>query len=180
MVHPEKKHFIIVGRTLGVQVLLFIGILLAVWGAQKLYTAIDPAKFPAYQVEVKEGMTEHEKGAALLTALTHRLDSELHSTFGWTANDILFSRWVMDNRAYTAAELLKRGFDMTDSYANFLFVKHPALDGGKLYEKLKEMGILVRHFNSSRISDYNRITVGTKAEMDALIAAIDQILKEGL
>ena len=40
MVHPEKKHFIIVGRTLGVQVLLFIGILLAVWGAQKLYTAI--------------------------------------------------------------------------------------------------------------------------------------------
>ncbi|WP_446425459.1 DUF2333 family protein [Mailhella sp.] len=100
MVHPEKKHFVIVGRTLGVQVLLFIGILLAVWGAQKLYTAIDPARFPAYQVEVKEGMTENEKGAALLTALTHRLDSELNSTFGWTANDILFNRWIMDNRAY--------------------------------------------------------------------------------
>ena len=40
------------------------------------------------------------------------------------------------------------------------------------------MGILVRHFTAPRISDYNRITIGTKAEMDALIAAIDQILKE--
>lgn len=87
-------------------------------------------------------------------------------------------RIVMENRAYTAAELHKRGFEMTNSYANFLFAKHPMLDGGKLYEKLKAMGILVRHFTAPRISDYNRITIGTKAEMDALIAAIDQILKE--
>ena len=87
---------------------------------------------------------------------------------------------VMDNRAYTARELQKRGFEMTESYANFLFAKHPALDGGMLYEKLKEMGILVRHFNSPRICDYNRITVGARAEMDALIAAIDQIIKEEL
>ncbi len=87
---------------------------------------------------------------------------------------------VMDNRAYTAAELQKRGFEMTDSCANFIFVRHPTLNGGKLYEKLKEMGILVRHFNSPRISEYNRITIGTRAEMDALISAIDQILKEGL
>ncbi len=85
---------------------------------------------------------------------------------------------VMDNRSYTVRELQKRGFEMTDSCANFLFAKHPALDGGKLYEKLKEMGILVRHFTAPRISDYNRITIGTKAEMDALISAIDQILME--
>lgn len=87
-------------------------------------------------------------------------------------------RTIMENRAYTATELKKRGFVMTNSYANFLFVKHPALDGGKLYEKLKEMGILVRHFTAPRISDYNRITIGTKAETDALIQAIDQILRE--
>ena len=87
---------------------------------------------------------------------------------------------VMETRAYTAEALLNRGFDMTNSSANFLFVKHPALDGGKLYEKLKEMGILVRHFTAPRISAYNRITVGTKAEMDALLHAIDQILKEEL
>lgn len=87
---------------------------------------------------------------------------------------------VMDNRAYTVAELQKRGFVMTDSYANFIFAKHPCLDGEKLYLKLKEMGILVRHFSNPRIADYNRITIGKREEMDALIAAIDTILKEGL
>ena len=100
MVHPEKKHFVIVARTLLAQFLLFAGLLFLLWGAQKLYTAIDPATFPAYQVKLKEGMTEHEKGVELLSALTHRLDSELNSPFGWTANDLLFSRWIMDNRAY--------------------------------------------------------------------------------
>ncbi len=87
---------------------------------------------------------------------------------------------VMENRAYTQGELKKRGFVMTDSYANFVFAKHPTLDGEKLYLKLKEMGILVRHFSKPRISDYNRITVGKREDMQALVDAIDTILKEGL
>ncbi len=87
---------------------------------------------------------------------------------------------VMKNRAYTVAELERRGFIMTDSYANFIFAKHPDLDGEKLYLKLKDMGILVRHFNNPRIADYNRITIGKREEMQALILAIDTILKEGL
>lgn len=100
MIHPEKRHFIIVAKTLGIQVLLFVGILFTVWGSQKLYTLIDPVKFPVYQVNTEEQMTEQAKGAALLSALTNRMDAELNSTFGWTANDILFNRWIMDNRAY--------------------------------------------------------------------------------
>lgn len=87
---------------------------------------------------------------------------------------------VMESRAYTVAELEKRGFVMTSSLTNFVFAKHPALDGGKLYAALKEKGILVRHFTAPRISDYNRITVGTREEMQALICAIDSIMKEGL
>lgn len=87
---------------------------------------------------------------------------------------------IISNREYTACALAKRGFEMTDSKANFIFAKHPMLDGGKLYLKLKEMGILVRHFTSPRISAYNRITIGTQGDMDALLAAVDQILKEGL
>ena len=100
MIHPEKRHFIIVAKTLGIQVLLFVGILFTVWGSQKLYTFIDPVKFPVYQAEIKENMTEQEKGAALLSALTNRMNAELDSTFGWTANDILFNRWLIYNRAY--------------------------------------------------------------------------------
>ena len=87
---------------------------------------------------------------------------------------------VMDNRAWTVTELQHRGFEMTDSKTNFIFAKHPDMDGGKLYLALKEKGILVRHFTSPRISDYNRITVGSKSEMQALIETIDIIMKEGL
>lgn len=87
---------------------------------------------------------------------------------------------VMENRAWTTIELQKRGFTATSSYANFIFAQHPELDGEKLYLKLKEMGILVRHFKTPRIADYNRITVGKREDMQALIGAIDTILKEGL
>ena len=97
---PSRERMLIVGRTLGVQVLLFLGILFAVWGSQKLYTLIDRVKFPAFQVNVAEGMSDEDKGVELLSALTHRLEAELGSTFGLTTNDIIFNRWVLDNRAY--------------------------------------------------------------------------------
>ena len=85
---------------------------------------------------------------------------------------------VCENRTFAMAELQKMGFKMTDSKANFIFAKHPAVAGGLLYERLKEMGILVRHFEKPRIRDYNRITVGTRAEMEALLEAVRQILEE--
>ena len=67
---------------------------------------------------------------------------------------------------------------MTDSLANFIFAKHKDIDGGELYAKLREKGILVRHFNKDRISQYNRITVGSIEQMKALIKAISNILEE--
>lgn len=87
-------------------------------------------------------------------------------------------RTVIENREYTAQKLKNLGFILTDSKANFLFAKHERLDGGELYKKLRERGILIRHFTKARISDYNRITVGSRDEMDALIAAISDILEE--
>ena len=85
---------------------------------------------------------------------------------------------IMANRAWTAAELKKLGFTMTDSKANFLFAKHPSIDGKTLYQKLKERGVLVRHFDKARISNYVRITVGTLEEMQILITRIGEILEE--
>ena len=87
-------------------------------------------------------------------------------------------RTIMDNRAYAAAELTKLGFVMTDSMTNFLFVRHPDVAGGEIYLALKERGILVRHFDGERIADYNRITVGTKEQMDTLIKTLRIILEE--
>ena len=87
-------------------------------------------------------------------------------------------RTVIENREYAAQKLKNLGFTLTDSKANFLFAKHERLDGGDLYKKLRERGILIRHFTKARVSDYNRITVGSRDEMDALISAISDILEE--
>ncbi len=85
----------------------------------------------------------------------------------------------MENRAYTAEKLKDLGFEMTDSSANFLFARHEKISGKALYERLKEKGILVRHFERERIYDFNRITIGTKDDMDALLNTIKDILAEG-
>lgn len=84
---------------------------------------------------------------------------------------------IIKNREYTANELKKLGFELPDSSANFVFAKHPRLSGEKLYSELKKRGILIRHFSKPRISDYNRITIGTKEQMETLINALKSILE---
>ena len=87
-------------------------------------------------------------------------------------------RTVIENREFVSCELKKLGFIMTDSKANFIFACHPMLDGRQYYEKLREKGILVRHFAHPLISKYNRITVGTRSQMEALINATKEILED--
>ena len=57
-------------------------------------------------------------------------------------------------------------------------MKTDKIGGRALYEKLKDRGILVRHFGNPRITDYIRITIGTDEQMDTCIAAIRAILEE--
>ena len=85
---------------------------------------------------------------------------------------------IVENRAFTEAALRDLGFTVTPSQANFVFAKHDKIGGKELYIRLKERGILVRHFDKAEIADYNRITVGSKAEMEALIVEIKHILEE--
>ena len=85
---------------------------------------------------------------------------------------------IIENRAYTAGALKALGFEVLDSKTNFLFVKSPEIGGEELYLKLKQRGILVRHFSGARIAQFNRVSVGTKEEMDAFLDAVREILKE--
>ena len=85
---------------------------------------------------------------------------------------------IIETREYTQKKLCELGFSLTDSKANFIFAKSDKIGGKELYLALKSRGILVRHFDKEKIKDYNRITVGTREEMDALISAIADILKE--
>jgi len=87
-------------------------------------------------------------------------------------------REIIKTRDYTGCKLQNLGFSMTNSTANFLFCKHPDISGFDLYSRLKRKGILIRHWSKPRISDYVRISIGTKDQMDTLITAIEEILDE--
>lgn len=86
---------------------------------------------------------------------------------------------IIQNRAYTADALQKLGFVMTESATNFLFAKHPRVAGKEIYLKLKERGVLVRHFDAPRLTDYNRITVGSLEQMQTLIQHLEEIVRDG-
>ena len=87
-------------------------------------------------------------------------------------------RRIMETREYTARALAERGFTVLPSKANFLFAMHSGISGGALYAELKKKGVLIRHFSKPEIADYNRITIGSREQMDILLEKIDEILKE--
>ena len=84
---------------------------------------------------------------------------------------------IIETRAWTVAELTKLGFRVLDSKANFVFASAPGMSGAAYQKGLREQNILIRHFNLPRIQDFVRITIGTKAQMEALIEATKELLK---
>lgn len=85
---------------------------------------------------------------------------------------------IIETRDYTTSELKKLGFEVIDSKANFIFAKCSKIDGEDLYRSLKSKGILVRHFSDKKISDFIRITIGAKEDMETFIATVKKILEE--
>lgn len=83
---------------------------------------------------------------------------------------------IMFNRSYLTQSLEELGFDVLPSSANFVFARHPDIDGGALYRQLKERGVLIRHFTLDRIRDWNRITVGTRDQLGVMLNHINEIL----
>ena len=85
---------------------------------------------------------------------------------------------IAENREFTIKELEKSGFTVIPSKANFIFARHEYISGEKIYLKLKDKGVLVRHFTSDRIKEYNRITIGTKEQMQVFLEKINEIIRE--
>ena len=86
------------------------------------------------------------------------------------------SKKISETREYVKKELVKLGFTVTDSKANFLFAKSDKIGGKELYLSLKERGVLIRHFESERIKDFNRITVGSREEMEFFLKEVREII----
>ena len=85
---------------------------------------------------------------------------------------------IMEVREWTVEQLKKNGFQLTDSKANFLFAMHPQADGKEIYLRLKQKGVLIRHFDTPRLRQYNRITVGSRQQMEVFLEKLNEVLEE--
>jgi len=84
---------------------------------------------------------------------------------------------VIASREWTREQLGQRGFEVLPSSANFLFAQVPSHWAARdLAQALREERILVRHFERPRIANYLRISIGSDAEMQRLVEALDRIL----
>jgi histidinol-phosphate aminotransferase len=89
------------------------------------------------------------------------------------------NRRIIATRQRVSAALTGLGFTVIPPAANFIFVRSPRLTGADLFARLRERGILVRHFDKPRIHDFLRISIGTDEDMDALIAVCGEICRDG-
>ena len=83
---------------------------------------------------------------------------------------------VVAGREAMTRELVRLGFVVLPSSANFVFARHPSRSGSELAAALRARAVLVRHFQKPRIADYLRITVGTDEDTRRLITAAEEIL----
>ena len=83
---------------------------------------------------------------------------------------------IIDSRNKLSKQLENLGFEVLPSAANFVFAKHKSEDAAQLACQLREQSIIVRHFKQDRIKDFLRISIGTEAECEALVKALEEIL----
>ena len=88
------------------------------------------------------------------------------------------TRKVIEARIALIANLETIGFEVLPSKANFVFARHPDHDAAALAAGLREQGILVRHFQAARISQFLRITVGTPEECNRLCNTLSELTEK--
>ena len=85
--------------------------------------------------------------------------------------------YVVAERAWLEEQLRELGFEHSPSAANFVFVRPPpGSSGAGLADALRERRILVRNYDREPIAGWFRITIGTRAQHEHLLAALKEIL----
>jgi len=85
-------------------------------------------------------------------------------------------RRVIRTRERIATALQRLGFEVCPSQTNFLFARPPRFAAESWLGRLRDRRILVRWFRPPAVREYLRISIGTDAEMDALLRAVEDIL----
>ena len=123
---------------------------------------------PAVIEEMMKVKDSYNCDAIAIAAATAAMQDQEYAKMTWTH--------VRQERSRLTDELTAQGFDVLPSQANFILAAVPGHDGGAMYKQLKQMGILIRHFDSDELRKYIRITVGTTAENNALLGGIRELL----
>ena len=119
---------------------------------------------------IKNTITPYNINAMTQAAGLGALDDE-----DYTRRNIDMIRRIRDN---TRTRLQEMGFTVLESSANFLFAKHAAVSGEKIFNALKKYKIMIRHFtNPPEISDYCRITIGTPEQMQIFLEVMKGIIE---
>lgn len=90
----------------------------------------------------------------------------------WTAEQCGRIRATRDR---FSKALVERGWSVVPSRANFVFAAHPRLSAKELLAALRTHRVLVRAFSGPRLERHARITIGTDADMDAVLAALNTL-----
>ncbi|MES9992375.1 MAG: histidinol-phosphate transaminase [Candidatus Thiodiazotropha sp.] len=84
-------------------------------------------------------------------------------------------RRIIESREQLSTDLQRLGFQVLPSAANFLFAHHPQRAAAEIAAKLREQGVIVRHFQQPRIDAYLRITVGTPQQNGRLVEVLEAL-----
>jgi histidinol-phosphate aminotransferase len=82
---------------------------------------------------------------------------------------------VIASREKLVEQLQEKGFEVLPSAANFIFARHPQHDAAGLAAKVREQGVIVRHFKQQRIAQFLRISIGTPEQNQALVDALGEL-----
>jgi histidinol-phosphate aminotransferase len=78
-------------------------------------------------------------------------------------------------RLHVESELEERGFETTDSQANFSWVSLGERDEDEIVDGLAKLGVIVRAGRALGQEGWMRVTYGTRHENDRFLVALDQL-----
>ena len=84
---------------------------------------------------------------------------------------------ICKTREKTTEALRALGFTVLDSKTNFIFAKSGDMPGKVYFDGLREAGILVRRWDSERIKDYVRISIGSEEEMETFVKETEKLVE---